>query len=177
MPEVDYVGSKPGGRVKVRFESGQAVFHTSPVRWRDWVVRFWVAAGASLALAWVGFLVYQAGAPRSVATALAAPGGVIFLGLLVFGVLAALTSIVTFGTRRLSLDWLARRIDRRVEPRPQGALTAAAITRVTARRRFRRTIVRVGTTDRGTVTYTRWGARPVGRALAEGFQGLAAVRA
>lgn len=178
MTEVDFVGMKPGSRVQVRFESGRAVLHTAPVRWRDWVVRFWIAAAASLALAWIGFLVYQAGSPEKVATAFAAPGGALFLCLIVYGVLAVLTSILTLGTRQLNLAWLARRVDRRAgAPRPQGVFEAQAISVVSARRRFRRTVVRVEVAGGRPVTFTRWGGRPAGRALADGFQRLAATGA
>ncbi|NUS54730.1 MAG: hypothetical protein HOV66_07690 [Streptomycetaceae bacterium] len=173
MAEVDFVRSRPGVRVKVRFTPSQAVFDTSPVRWRDWVVRFWLAVVASLALAWIGTLAYFAGAPEAVAVACAVPGGVWLVGLLVYGVLAVLTKIVTFGFVELNLQWLARRIDGRASVQPAGALATDAVEGVASRRRFRRTVVHVRTTDRGSVTFTRWGSRRDGRALAHGFQALA----
>lgn len=173
MAEVDFVRSRPGARVKVRFLPSQAVFYTSPIRWADWVVRFWLAVLASLALAWIGALAYFAGAPKSVAMACAAPGGVWLVGLLVYGVLAVLTKIVTFGFRELNLDWLARRVDGRAVVQPAGALATDAVTGVASRRRFRRTVVHVETADRGSVTFTRWGSRREGQALAGGFQRLA----
>lgn len=173
MAEVDFVRSRPGARVKVRFLPSQAVFHTSPVRWGDWVLRFWLTVLASLALAWIGTLAYFAGAPKAVAMACAVPGGVWLVGLLVYGVLAVLTKIVTFGFCELNLQWLARRVDRRASAQPAGALAADAVAGVAARRRFLRTIVHVQTTDRGSVTFTRWGHRQDGRDLADGFQRLA----
>lgn len=175
MAEVDFVRSRPGGRVKVRFMPGQAVFHTSPVRWRDWVVRFWLVVVASLALAWIGTLAYFAGAPETVAVACAVPGGVWLAGLLVYAVLAVLTKILTFGFVELNLDRLARRVDGRAVAQPAGALATDAVADVASRRRFRRTVVRVQTTDRGSVTFTRWGSRKDGHALAHGFQAMAGV--
>ncbi|WP_345675106.1 hypothetical protein [Yinghuangia aomiensis] len=173
MAEVDFVRSRPGARVKVRFLPSQAVFYTSPVRWHDWVVRFWLAVLASLALAWIGTLAYFAGAPEVVAMACAVPGGVWLVGLLVYGVLAVLTKIVTLGFCELNLDWLARRIDGRAAVQPAGALATDAVVGVVSRRRFRRTVVHVRTTDRGSVAFTRWGSRRDGQALANGFQGMA----
>lgn len=173
MAEVDFVRSRSGERVKVRFTSARAVFHTSPVRWRDWVVRFWLAVLASLVLAWVGALAYFAGAPQVVATAFAVPGGVWLLGMLVCAVVWLLTKIVTFGFVELDLQWLARRVDGRAAPQPAGELPRDAVDGVSARRRFWRTIVHVETTDRGSVTFTRWGSRAGGRELADGFQRLA----
>lgn len=175
MTEVDYVHASPGDRVAIQFEPHQATLQTSPIRWRDWVRRFWWSVVGSFALSWVGFLAYQAGAPRAVATVLAIPIAIMFVLFLGCLVASILVMVFSLDTREMKFAWLARWVDRRAKPaQPLGAIPLGAVAQVATDRRFRRTVVRVTFTDQQTVTYTRWGYRHFGRVLSEGFQALAA---
>ncbi|SDJ34098.1 hypothetical protein SAMN05192558_108126 [Actinokineospora alba] len=173
MTSVDYVHSRPGGRVQLSFTPHHIAVSTSPTRSRDWVRRFWWSVLGALALAWIGTLAHWSGAPREVAIALAAPGGVLFACLLGYALIALVIAIFTLGVGEAGMGWLGRWIDRNATPaQPLGVIPVGAVAHVRAERRFRRTIAHVTFSDGRTVRYTRWGFRHVGKPMVAGFQAM-----
>lgn len=173
MTSVDYVHSRPGGRVQLSFTPQHVAVSTSPTRWRDWVRRFWWSVLGALALAWIGTLVHWSGAPREVAIALAAPGGVLFACLLIYALIALVVAIFTAGVGEPSMSWLGRWVNRNATPaQPLGVIPVGAVAHVRTERQFRRTTAHVTFTDGRTVRYTRWGFRHVAKPMVEGFHSM-----
>lgn len=177
--DIEYVRASPGGRQTLRFGGGGVEFLTCPVTWRDWRRWAWLSLAAGMALAWVGVLLRELGAPEWAPIACAAPVGVPFLIFMLGAILVGLFHLVTFGlflpeddevrTSRIGAWVDARSTPRRV----LGGLPAHAVREVRAERRWRRTVVLVRFGDGRTVRYTRWGWARSGRRLAESFQVLA----
>jgi hypothetical protein len=124
-------------------------------------------------LAWVGFLANQAGAPRGFAIACAAPSGVFLAIFVLYVLLSLLYAVVTLGFGKPVLSRFGVWSDgRRAPATAVGAIPTGSVADVFADRRFRRTVVRVTFANGRSTTYTRWGARRIGRVLTEGLRGL-----
>ncbi|ONI91661.1 hypothetical protein ALI144C_00940 [Actinosynnema sp. ALI-1.44] len=142
---------------------------------RTW---FWWSFGLSLVLAWIGAIpVFAFDAPKQVAFAFAVPGAVLLVGLVLYGLIAA---IVEFVAGILVIFGLLTRKGRRrlfgVSARePQGllmVLPAHAVVGARATHHWRRVVVTVRMVDGVEFHYSRFGTRRHRRALQAGFTGL-----
>ncbi|MFB9905665.1 hypothetical protein [Allokutzneria oryzae] len=180
---VSAVRARRYGRVKLTFTKDGWKLERCRVTTEDLTTWWWWSFGLSLVLAW-GWAgpAYLLGAPEPVVFAGGAPGAILLVVMLVWGLVSAIVEVVAFC---LAFLGLFTRKGRRLlfgkapastwEP-PLLELPANAVAAARTTHHWRRTAVTVRMVDGTEFRYSRFGSRHARRALEGNFAALLGPR-